>query len=77
MKVAHPTPRLAHVFDGFGMLDEALYCATDPHGPSAGIGIECIGVPAKHFADVVVEQTMNQNHVSASQLLPAGHPLPD
>ena len=76
MEVAHPALRLADVFDGLGVLDEALCSGIDPHGPNAGVGIERIGVRAKRFADVVLEQAMDQDHVSSGEFLPAGHLLP-
>ena len=65
------------MFDGLGVLNEALCPGIDPHGPNAGVGIKRVSVRAKHLADVVLEQPMDQDHVSSSEFLPAGHPLPD
>ena len=77
LEVAHPTFRLANVFDGLRVLDEALGAGIHPHGPNAGLGIERIGVGAERFADVVLEQAMDQDHISSGEFLPAGHALPD
>lgn len=55
------------VFDGLGVLDEALFPGTDPHhGPNAKTKIERVGVRAKHFADVFLEQAMDRDHIPAA-----------
>ena len=60
------------MLDRLGVLDEALRSGIDPHGPNAGVGIERIGVWAERFADVVLEEAMDEDHVG-----PASSSRPD
>ena len=77
LEVADPALRFADMLDRLGVLDEALRRRIDRHRPDAGVGIEGVGMPAKRFADVVLEQAVDQDHVAAGEFLQAPHLLPD
>src|SRR5215212_6217048 len=59
------------------MLDEALRRRIDAHRLDAGLGIQGISMPAEALVHGVLQEAVDEDHVAASEFLPARHAVPD
>ena len=77
LEVTDPARHLADELVRLPVFDQAgSRRIGETHDPDAVVGVERIGADAQVGVDVILEESMDNDHVATNQFLATGHPLP-